>query len=62
MVVRESGIYISNHGFIAASPDGIFSLVGEPKPCGVIEIKCLYSSRNVTVREACTTKTLPISQ
>jgi hypothetical protein len=58
--LRESGIYISEHGFIAASPDGIvmkvIDSITEPQDCGVIEIKCPYTYRNLTVVKACNQK------
>ncbi len=50
-VLRESGIYVlSKHGFLAASPDGI--VMSSEVTTGVIEIKCPYVCRNVTVVEA----------
>ena len=38
--------------FLAASPDGMVLGVDGEK-CGLIEIKCPYSCRNLTVLEAC---------
>ena len=52
MVLRKAGIYISDTGFLAASPDGIVSSVGEID-YGIIEIKCPYTCRNMSVVEAC---------
>ena len=40
-------------GFLAASPDGIVSSHADVVS-GVIEIKCPYSCRDMTVRDACT--------
>ena len=55
-ILRESEIYVSSkHGFLAASPDGIVMSSSEDTT-GVIEIKCPYVCRNVTVIEACTQK------
>ena len=51
MVLQNAGIYISKHGFLAASPDGVITDNGVN--CGIIEIKCPYSCRNMTVHEAC---------
>ena len=52
LILRKSGIFISNKdGFLAASPDGIL-FRGDEK-CGLLEIKCPYSCRNLTVLEAC---------
>ena len=53
MALHESGIYISEHGFLAASPDGIVTMAESGVRCGLIEIKCPYSCRNMTVHEAC---------
>ena len=52
LILRKSGIFISNEdGFLAASPDGI--LHNNENKCGMLEIKCPYSCRNLTVLEAC---------
>ena len=58
LIVHESGIFISQQGFLAASPDGIVTSVNNSKEgyCGVIEIKCPYSCRFLSVREACSRK------
>ena len=52
MELRKSGIYISDTGFLAASPDGVVSSAGGVA-CGIIEIKCPYACRNMSVIEAC---------
>lgn len=52
LILRKSGIFISSEdGFLAASPDGI--LHNNENKCGMLEIKCPYSCRNLTVLEAC---------
>lgn len=54
-LVRKSGIFISSCGFLAASPDGVVCSTTDNQLIeGVIEIKCLYSCRNRTVRDGCT--------
>uniref|UniRef100_A0A1X7V7Q7 YqaJ viral recombinase domain-containing protein n=1 Tax=Amphimedon queenslandica TaxID=400682 RepID=A0A1X7V7Q7_AMPQE len=45
-------IYIFDTGFLAASPDGIVSSVGEVNG-GINEIKCPYTCRNLSVVEEC---------
>uniref|UniRef100_A0A1X7VDB0 YqaJ viral recombinase domain-containing protein n=2 Tax=Amphimedon queenslandica TaxID=400682 RepID=A0A1X7VDB0_AMPQE len=52
LILRKSGIFISSEdGFLAASPDGI--LHNNENKCGLLDIKCPYSCRNLTVIEAC---------
>lgn len=54
MVLHKSGIYIyEDNGFLAASPDGILLMADSEVSCGIIEIKCPYTARNMTVQEAC---------
>ena len=50
--VRECGLYISYQGFLAASPDGIVC-AKDGSPAGILEIKCPYSQRNVSIIDAC---------
>ena len=50
--LRHCGIYISKHGFLAASPDGVVT-TDNVKSIGTIEIKCPYSARNMSVRDGC---------
>ena len=52
-MLSKSGILISNDGFLAASPDGTVSTANGERS-GLIEIKCPYSCRNMSVRDACT--------
>ena len=50
--VHNSGLWVSNHDFLAASPDGtVYDQDGSLK--GILEIKCPHTHRNVTVNEAC---------
>ena len=52
-IISKSGIFIYNHdGFLAASPDGIVSATSGERE-GLIEIKCPYSCRNMSVHDAC---------
>ena len=54
--VRNCGLYISEHGFLAASPDGVIcDEDGSPK--GTLEIKCPYTQRNTSIVDACSTAT-----
>ena len=54
MKLDKSGIHIlPQKGFLAASPDGI--VTNDSKVAGIIEIKCPYSARNLSVHEACLT-------
>ena len=55
-LVNQSGIHISQHGFLAASPEGVVLNKENATICGTIEIKCPYSCRNISVCEACTNK------
>jgi hypothetical protein len=56
-VLQESGIHVSQNGFLAASPDGmVMSSETTAKCCGIIEIKCPYSVRDISVAEACKQK------
>ena len=49
--IESAGFFISlTHGYIGASPDGIFKCPCCPKM--VIELKCPYSHRNETLFEA----------
>ncbi len=49
--IRESGIFISEIGFLGASPDGLVYKNSQLE--GIIEIKCPYSARNRTIHDAC---------
>ena len=51
--LRKSRILISKHEFLATSPDGIVSAEGEI--VAVVEIKCPYACRNMSVRDGCRT-------
>ena len=48
--VRKAGFYIGEPSFLGASPDGIVEMVDGLK---IIEIKCSYSVRDMTIEEAC---------
>lgn len=48
--VKKAGFYIGEPSFLGASPDGIVELVEGLK---IIEIKCPYSVRDMTIEEAC---------
>ena len=62
LIVRESGVFISQQGFLAAPPDGMVTSVNNSKEyCGVIEIKCPYSCKSLSVHEACTRKAFSVS-
>ena len=50
--LHHCGIYISKHGFLAASPDGIVTS-DNGKSIGTIEIKCPYSCRSMSVGDGC---------
>ena len=51
-IVGKSRISFSNKdGFLAASPDEI--IFRDNENCGLLEIKCPYSCRSLTVLEAC---------
>jgi len=49
--LRKSGFYVSNPGFLGASPDGMLEDDGG-NIAGIIEIKCLYSAANLFVKHA----------
>ena len=51
--VRKAGFYIGNPSFLGASPDGVVETMSSFK---IIEIKCPYSYKDLTVKEACTKK------
>ena len=55
-IIRESGIHISDLGFLAASPDRLVYDEDE-NLLGIIEIKCPFSARNTTVSDACSQNT-----
>lgn len=49
--LHECGFIVSNQmPFLGATPDGV---VCKPGGQGIIEIKCPYSARNMTIKEAC---------
>jgi hypothetical protein len=49
--LHECGLVINNEfNFLAASPDGI---VCDDGCSGIIEVKCPYSARNMSIEEAC---------
>lgn len=48
--VRKAGFYIGEPSFLGASPDGIIEMA---QNLIIIEIKCPYGVRNMTVEEAC---------
>jgi hypothetical protein len=54
--VQKSGLWLDVSGMLGASPDG---LVGDD---AVIEVKCPYSQRNITVQEAAMAKDFYIDQ
>ena len=56
LYVSESGIHISEYGFLGASPDGLVCRVQDNSIAGIVEVKCPYSARNCTVEEACHSK------
>ena len=58
MSVQQCGVYISNDGFLAASPDGIICNE-EGSPVGTLEIKCPYTQRNKTIVDACKKSNFP---
>ena len=47
MKLQQSGILISNVGFLGTSPDGVV-LSESGERCGIIEIKCPYSCRKLS--------------
>lgn len=53
VIIEKSGLCISaEHGFIAASPDGIFSCSCHENEQWVIEVKCPFTHRDNTLQEA----------
>lgn len=53
LAVYDSGFHLSqHHGFLGASPDGIIYDTESDSTIGIIEIKCPYSIRDITVAEA----------
>ena len=46
-------IILPEYGWLGASPDGIVRDPTSEQPCGIIEIKCPYSKREMTPQEAC---------
>ena len=52
LVVTDSGFHLE--GFLGASPDGIIYDTVSDSTIGIIEIKCPYSIRDITVTEAST--------
>ena len=48
--VRKAGFYIGHPSFLGASPDGIIETSSSLK---IIEIKCPYTFRDMSVEEAC---------
>ena len=48
--LRKAGFYIGEHSYLGASPDGIVEMPGRLK---MIEIKCPFSVKDITVEEAC---------
>ena len=56
LTVSPSGFIFSvTHSFLGASPDGaVYDPSNMSQPFGFLEVKCLYSARNVTPVEACT--------
>jgi len=51
--LRKAGFYIGEPSYLGASPDGIVEM---PERLKMIEIKCPYSIKDITVKEACTKK------
>ena len=49
--LRKAGFYIDEQSYLGASPDGVVEMSEGLK---VIEIKCPYSVKDITVEEACT--------
>ena len=51
--VTKSGLWIDlNTGWLACSPDGLV-WDGNEQLVGILEIKCPYSAREMTISEAC---------
>ena len=55
IAVGESGVIINpSYCFLGATPDGVvYDPIQTDKPYGFIEVKCPYSSRNLSPIEAC---------
>ena len=54
IVVGESGVIVNQSCFLGATPDGVvYDPIQADKPYGFIEVKCPYSSRNLSPAEAC---------
>ena len=51
--VRKAGFYIGNPSFLGANPDRVVETTIGFK---IIKMKCPYSYRDLTVKEACTKK------
>ena len=49
--IRKAGFYIGKPSFLGASPDGVIEMDG--KCHKIIEIKCPYSFRDLSLEEAC---------
>ena len=49
--LRKAGFYIGEQSYLGASPDGVLEMSEGLK---VLEIKCPYSVKDITVEEACT--------
>ena len=49
--IRKAGFYIGKPSFLGASPDGVIEIDG--KYHKIIEIKCPYSFRDLSLEEAC---------
>ena len=48
--IHECGLFVNKQfGFLGATPDGI---VCDNGSCGIIECKCPYSARNLTIDQA----------
>ena len=49
-IVKPTGLWLFPNGIMGASPDGlVFADAHDTKPSGVIEVKCPYSMRDVTI-------------
>ena len=51
--VTKAGFHIRNPSFLGASPDGV---VNSTTGFKIIEIKCPYSYRDLTVKDGCSKK------
>ena len=53
----RSGFVVSeDHPFLGASPDAVVYDASQPNPFGLVEIKCPYTSRNLTPLQAAESK------